>query len=72
MKHLRCALSWLCYGIGHLAYLSIDRCVAADEEEPGWLWDRSWDLYQWGMCKSSHLDTGDCGLWDYAKPYDAG
>lgn len=63
-KHFRCALSWFLYGIGKIAFLLIDRCTWGDDkDEPGWLWHRTYDTYQWCMIKSSDLDTGHCDLW---------
>lgn len=64
MKHFRCAMSWLCYGIGNVAFFLIEHTDDKDDAEPGWLWSRGFDCYQWGMCKSADLDTGDCGLWE--------
>lgn len=59
-------LSWLLYGIGHLAYLFIDRVLHDDDPnaEPGPVFNAGFRLYQSSMAGSWKVnDWAGCKVW---------
>ena len=63
-KWMQLAASWTLYGVGHLAFLLIEKIGLMNEErdEPPWYHSVLFQAYQWCMVTSSHLDEWDV-LW---------
>lgn len=70
MTYLRWAASWILYGIGHLAYLFIDRVIPESADgEPGRIFHAGYRLYQGAMAASSDVQTDpEFGPWRTSSP----
>lgn len=72
MKYLRWATSWILYGIGHLAYLFIDRVIPeSSDDDPGPIFHAGYRLWQSAMAASSDVQTDPAfGPWRPPSPQE--